>query len=118
MRFCYYQFFIATRIVGFIASLIIIVHAAQIDQLQDGSKSQKNNGTGEQNQNPLEPTSETSNDTDIYRRPGSGGGNAGGNAARPPGGNQNNTRPRNNTAVVNTKSAILFLPIIYFIVAN
>lgn len=134
----FYRIIFLRRIVGILASLIIVVYAAKIDQSQgysDDSKQQKNNETGEQNQRPSESTSDLENDTDIYRRPGGGGGSSGGGSsgggssgggsagggsagARPPPGGNPNTRPRNNTAAVNTKSTLLLLPILYLIVAN
>lgn len=129
----FYRIIFLPRIVGIVASLIIVVYAAKIDQSQgysDDSKQQKHNETGEQNQRPSESTSDLANDTDIYRRPGGGGGSSGGGSsgggsagggsagARPPPGGNPNTRPRNNTAAVNTKSTLLLLPILYLIVAN
>lgn len=129
----FYRIIFLPRIVGIVASLVIVVYAAKIDQNQgytDDSKQQKNNETGEQNQRPSESTSDSLNDTDIYRRPGGGGGSSGGGSsgggsagggsagARPPPGGNPNTRPRNNTAAVNTKSTLLLLPILYLIVAN
>lgn len=84
-----------------------MVFAAKIDQPQSpsgDSTSQKNNETAEQNQKLVEPTSESEyeNVTNLRRGGGGGGG----------------SRRRNNTATINTNSAVLFLPIVYFIIAN
>lgn len=90
-----------------ITSFIIVVFAAKIDRPQsfsNDSTSQKTNEIAEQIQKPVEPTSESEYENVTNLRAGGGGGGG--------------SRPRNNTATINTNSAVLFLPIVYFIVAN
>lgn len=98
-----------TRIVGIISSLIIVVFAANIDQslsrnISGDSTPEEKNETEDQDQKTVNATSDYEN-IDYYRR---GGGGGGGGVSR----------RRNNTASMNTNSAVLFLPIVYFIVAN
>lgn len=97
------------RIVGIFASLIIVVFAANVDHppsrsIPEDSTTNERNETEDQNQRFLNATSDYEN-IDNFRR--GGGGRGGGGSRR-----------RNNTASVNTHSAVLFLPIVYFIVAN